>query len=246
MQLDWTTFALEIVNFLVLVWLLARFLYRPVAQAIERRRAEIERALKEAREAQAQAAALREQYEGRLAQWEREKAQARTKLREELDAERAKKMQELAAALEQERLRREALGERAALERAREAEDAALRQGAAFAARLGAALAGPELEARIVELALAELGKLPRERREALAAAAAANPRAAVASAYDLPEEQRRRIGSALAEASSAQIECDYRRDERLVAGLRIEIGPWVLDANLREELAAFAQSGHE
>ena len=30
MELDWTTFVLEIVNFLVLVWILQRYLYRPV------------------------------------------------------------------------------------------------------------------------------------------------------------------------------------------------------------------------
>ena len=38
MALDWSTLALEAVNFLILVWLLQRFLYRPVLAAIDRRR----------------------------------------------------------------------------------------------------------------------------------------------------------------------------------------------------------------
>ena len=37
MGLDTTTFVLEIVNFLILLWLLNRFLYRPVQAAIARR-----------------------------------------------------------------------------------------------------------------------------------------------------------------------------------------------------------------
>ena len=37
MQLDWTTFILEIVNFLVLLWILKRFFFRPVREAIARR-----------------------------------------------------------------------------------------------------------------------------------------------------------------------------------------------------------------
>ena len=51
MQFDWTTFALEIVNFLVLVWILRRFLYRPVTDVIARRAAEVEHRLTGAHEA---------------------------------------------------------------------------------------------------------------------------------------------------------------------------------------------------
>ena len=39
MTLSWPTFILEIVNFLVLVWILKRFLYQPILQAIEERKA---------------------------------------------------------------------------------------------------------------------------------------------------------------------------------------------------------------
>ena len=37
MELNWTTFALEAVNFMVLVWILKRFLYKPVLAAIAQR-----------------------------------------------------------------------------------------------------------------------------------------------------------------------------------------------------------------
>jgi len=43
MQFDWSTFALQTVNFAVLVWLLHRFLYRPVLRLIDARRAEIDK-----------------------------------------------------------------------------------------------------------------------------------------------------------------------------------------------------------
>jgi F-type H+-transporting ATPase subunit b len=39
MRLDWTTLALQLVNFAILVWLLQRFLYRPVLRVIDARRA---------------------------------------------------------------------------------------------------------------------------------------------------------------------------------------------------------------
>ena len=39
MSIDWTTLALQVINFAILVWLLQRFLYRPVLRAIDARRA---------------------------------------------------------------------------------------------------------------------------------------------------------------------------------------------------------------
>ena len=50
MELNWSTFILEIINFLVLIWILKRFLYKPVLDVIARRRAGIEKTLSDARE----------------------------------------------------------------------------------------------------------------------------------------------------------------------------------------------------
>ena len=37
MELDWSTFALEIINFLALLWILKRFLYRPILAVVAER-----------------------------------------------------------------------------------------------------------------------------------------------------------------------------------------------------------------
>jgi len=42
-QIDWLTVAAQITNFLVLVWLLHRFLYQPITNAMEQRQAQIEK-----------------------------------------------------------------------------------------------------------------------------------------------------------------------------------------------------------
>jgi len=48
MSFDWWTLLLQIVNFLILVWLLQRFLYKPVKAVIAKRRALAEQALVDA------------------------------------------------------------------------------------------------------------------------------------------------------------------------------------------------------
>ena len=55
MQIDWLTVAAQIVNFLVLVWLLQRFLYKPITNAMRRREERIEERLSEAKSARTEA-----------------------------------------------------------------------------------------------------------------------------------------------------------------------------------------------
>ena len=75
MELSWPTFILEIVHFLVLVWILKRFLYKPILQAIGQRKALIEKNLADAEARQSEAEALEQQFQKRLTDWENEKGE---------------------------------------------------------------------------------------------------------------------------------------------------------------------------
>ena len=55
MRFDWSTLALQTVNFGILVWLLHRFLYRPVLRLLDARRGEIDKQYAEAHMAEAKA-----------------------------------------------------------------------------------------------------------------------------------------------------------------------------------------------
>ena len=99
MELNWSTFALEILNFLVLVWILKRFLYKPVLNVIAQRQARIEQARSESERLKSEAQSLRERYESRLADWEREKEKARTELLDEIGGERVRLQGGLRASL---------------------------------------------------------------------------------------------------------------------------------------------------
>lgn len=247
MELDWTTFSLQILNFLVLVWLLKRFLYKPVFAAIAERRARLDRLREEAEEMRREGTALRERYDRRLAEWEEEKAGARAHLHEELAAERARLLEELHASLERERQKLRAREQRRQQEVRRQAEETALARGARFAARLLARLAGRDLEARIVTALLEDLHALPQEQRQALRAShVKTNPTALVVSAHPLADAQRRALMDALREALEHPVACEWREDPSLLAGVRISIGPWVMGANLRDELQCFAEAAHD
>jgi len=243
-ELDWSTFVLEIVNFLILVWILKRFLYKPVLDAIGRRKDAIAKTLADSEERHATALALEAQYRNRLGDWEQEKARLRAAMLEEVEAERTRRMGELQNALEQEREKNRAIEESRRKEWQGKAEQEAIAQGAQFAARLVARAAGPQLEAKLIELALQDLAHVSEEQLTALRdACKEAQFKATVASAFALDEKQRNTIMQALRDLTCKDIDAEYVQDEQLLAGLRASIGPWILRANLQDELEFFAEA---
>ncbi|HXZ48925.1 MAG TPA: F0F1 ATP synthase subunit delta [Usitatibacter sp.] len=242
MQLDWSTVALEVVNFLVLVWLLKRFLYRPILDVVAARQAAIDRATSGARETEARARELEQKYEGRLRDWDQERAQARAALQEELRDERRKALAAQEASLAEAREKARVLDERRRAEAAGRLEREALAQAAEFARRLLAKLASPDLEARLAASAAEAIGAMDDERRARLRAAlqGSAEP-GTVTTAFPLAPSQREALARALEGATGQAREWIFREDSSLLAGVRVSIGPWILHFNLGEELELFA-----
>jgi F-type H+-transporting ATPase subunit b len=242
MQIDTTSFILQLINFVVLVWILHRFLYRPVLAAIDRRRAAIDKSMADAKSLREEAGRLRAQFEGRLADWERERVKARSALEAELAALRARGLAEVAQAAERERDRLAALQAKREADWKRDTEQRALDQSAAFAARLLERIADHALDERLVDVFAADLAGWQAEKIDPIAAAArAAGGRVSVTSAHPLSEAARVRLARALSERLRIECRPEYAQDEALVAGLSVAVGPWLLQANLRDELRVFA-----
>lgn len=243
MDLSWSTFLLEIINFLVLVWILKRFLYQPVLDVIARRRAGIEQRLSDAEAIHAEAEALQRQYESRAADWERERLAARETLAAEIDAERERRLSELDASIDQAREKAKAGEARRTEQALHRMEETALAQGARFAARTLEQAAGPELERRLIELLVSELSELPEDRLTKLRNHVRSSPETAlVTSAYPLAEDQRQALERALQAITGPRTTIHFEQDGELIAGARVTIGAWVLAANVREELRGFAE----
>lgn len=247
MQLDWTTFFLEILNFLILVWLLSRFFYRPVMDIIARRREDIRKGMDEARQTRMEADTLKQKYETRVQEWEQEKSAARTELHESIEQERRQLLQRLQEELEAERQKQEVINRRREENERLKNEQQALDQGTAFCARLLARLANRDLEATIANLLLEDLAALSPEQRQVLVSAYIAQAGAVtVYSAFPPADTWRGRLEQALRDLLGAEATCQYHQDQALVAGLRIAIGSRLLQANLQDELKYFTEGIHD
>jgi len=209
------------------------------------RQAAIDQAAQRTRELESKARELQAQYEARLQNWEQERAQARGALMEELRGERERSLAGLNETLEQERRKAEVLDERRRTEESARSEREAMTQALAFVRRLLAGLSGPELETKLVQLAIDELQRLPQGRQSALreALATAAEP-PTVFTAYPLLPAQREALTRALGRILGGVHECRFREEPALLSGVRIGVGPWVLQVNLSQELSLFGAAG--
>ena len=93
MQIDWWTLGLQTVNFLIVIWLLSRFLYRPIRRIIEEREAADKAASDAAKDQLEEAQAVRRTYEDKTAQLAAERQEREADFHKSLEAERDRRLE---------------------------------------------------------------------------------------------------------------------------------------------------------
>lgn len=242
MELTWSTFVLEIINFLVLVWILKRFLYKPIMDIIEKRRQSIDATLADAKKLQADAEAMQQQYETRLSTWEAEKRAQSEALQASIREQKTQLLEQLKRDIDNEREKQAAIVAQQQREQQLRSQSDAMQLGLRFTSRLLGSLATPALENQLTDLLLEQLESLPAEQAERLRqSCSGTNPSIRVSSAHPLDDEHRQRIEQSLRALCAESATIDFTTDHALLAGLRICTGNLILRLNLQDELADFA-----
>jgi F-type H+-transporting ATPase subunit b len=225
-QIDWLTVAAQIVNFLVLVWLLQRFLYRPITEAMARREARIAARLAEAKAAREDAEAeARRVHEAQTA-LEARRDRMLEAARSEADALRARLEGAIREEMEIERRAR-----RAHLEDERVAFIARLRQRAGhqvidIVGRVLRDYADSDIAAHAAGAFADRLAALDAEGRDKLKQAAGrGRGPARVESGVALKPGVRSQMTRAIHDCIGHAIEVEYHEDGDLLLGVRLTIG---------------------
>jgi F-type H+-transporting ATPase subunit b len=216
----WATFLFEAANFLLLAAVLGWLFFRPVRDALERRRSELEREQRAAAEARATAEREAQEARARRAELEASLEGLRERVQRDAEAERQRLMQAARARMQHER---ETL--KAELAAQRRAQARSLARDAAFAAReimlrLLEEMEGPELEPALRRAACRGL--------EALRASGSLAP-VVVESAQALEDDA---LAELVRAAGVAPGDVSLRVDPDLVAGLRVVTARGLVDAS--------------
>jgi len=223
MLIDWFTVGAQALNFLILVWLMKRFLYKPILNAIDVREKRIAAELADADTKKAEARKERDEFQHKNEEFDQQRAALLTKAMEEAKAERqrlldeARKAADAASAKRQETLKNEADNLNEAIRRRTQQEVFAITRKAL------ADLATTSLEERLGEVFNRRLRTMNGQAKASLAEALkTASEPALVRSAFDLPVEQRAAIQNALNETFSADIHVRFETAPDLVSGIEL------------------------
>lgn len=238
MQIDWLTVSAQIVNFLVLAWLLHRFLYGPITRAMERREQRIAQRLHDAAQTQADAEKEAHALAAQRKALDDRREQFLAEARNAAETERNRLVDE--ARLDVEEQKRRWLDDMAQ-QRETFLRDIRRHAGEQFfdlARRALGDLADTDLETQMSQVFRAKLAALDDEAKNRLAGAGRADANAAtVRSRFTLPPETKRRITQTIHDEILADAAVAYEQNPDLVCGLELKMGgqtvAWNLDGFL-------------
>jgi F-type H+-transporting ATPase subunit b len=234
MEIDWITVIAQVVNFLILVYLLKRFLYGPIIRAMDRREARIGSRLEEAQQRERDAEAKVHSFERKRQELDEQEATMLQQASE--DAEEQRKHMVAEARAEIERLRHEWRDEieREKNEFLRSLRDMARREVMQVARRVLNELAERELEQEIVRVFAKRLQQLDEDTREALSEH---NGELEVVTAFALEGATKERLSEALGVIVGDVSRIDFRQNDDLICGIALRAGgrkiSWSVDEYL-------------
>ncbi|MEI7608694.1 MAG: hypothetical protein WCJ64_15055 [Rhodospirillaceae bacterium] len=229
MHIDLWALALQATNFVILAWLLHRFLYKPVTNVVAQRRALVQKDFEEAAQAKHAADVHRRGYEHRIAEIAEERERVISEARSHIEVERREVIEHA-----QTEARSVIAAQRRALadekrEIARDLGETAADLAVSLAERLLAQLGTPVITAALLERVCAHLASLPPERL------ADRGPVLQIATMPGLDEAAKAEWSRRLAPLVGAETELFFITDESLIAGAELRFPSMVVAYSWRD-----------
>lgn len=238
MDINWTTFTAQIINFLVLVWLLKRFLYGPIVRAMDERERLLAAQLEQAQAEQNEAKAEAEQF--------RQKSAELNHAREELLAEAGREVDVWKKEHRQE-AREEVDHARAewyrAIDRERNAFLRDLRQRAGqqvhqMTRRVLRKLCQMSVEDRVIDEFTNQLQQVDSDKRQEIAAAVKnSHHHVTVETAFSLSADRQQEIQQIVRDKLSDGIDIDFDVAPELICGIELRAAGYKVAWSANETL---------
>ncbi|KGD28815.1 ATP synthase delta (OSCP) subunit [Burkholderia pseudomallei] len=242
MRIDWSTLALQTVNVVVLVWLLSRFLFRPVSDIIAKRQAAARKLIDDASRERDAAHAERERARAERASLAAARDDALKDALAQAAAERERLIDAVFASVGRACTIAQALRDAAraqadadAVQRAKALDARATRLAIDIAAKLLARLPDSARVAGFVDGVAASLARLPADVRASLADEDA---QVRLVAPRALTPQEAAACRAAFAASVGRPLEPDVRVDPALIAGLELESKYANVRNSLRQDLA--------
>jgi F-type H+-transporting ATPase subunit b len=244
MHIDWFVLFCQIFNFLLLVYLLKRFLYGRIIKSMDDREAKIAARFAQAEELKVKATEAAEIYDRRNQLLGEKSEQMLNEASMAAEAKRKELMEKVRADVELIKVRWQDM-----LIREQEAFFQDLRQRAsqqiyATARRALTDLADADLEQRIVDVFIRRIRELDKVKSEEIRKAiSSGGNRVVVQSAFGVSDEMRRQIESALKKQITNGFTIRYMMEPEIVSGIELRVNGHKIAWSLNDYLETLVEN---
>lgn len=226
MLIDWFTVGAQVLNFVILVWLMRRFLYKPILNAIDAREKRIAAELADADAKKVEAGKERDDFLGKNKAFDEQWGTLMAKAADEARAEKERLVAEAQKQAADLRGSQEAAVQSDGKRLANEVTRLAAEEVFDITRKALSDLATVSLEERMGEVFTRRLRELDAGARQSLGSALnASSEPAVVKSTFDLPNGQRAAIQNALNETFSAEVRIRFETAPGAVCGIELTAG---------------------
>ncbi len=244
MEINWFTVIAQVINFFILVWLLKRFLYKPILRAIDERESKIATQLKEAEVKKAEALKEQKDFEQKNRAFNQDKKDRIDKMIEETNEERQKLMDK--ARVDAEVLSKKLVN--AAQKRHHEEQmllnRKILEEVFAISSKALTDLASSDLEELLVEAFTKRLMALEgNELKNLKMAFKSSSEKLLVRTAFPLTAKQQKELNQAFDEVLDSETSIKFEVTPILIGGIELSTHEFKLAWSISEYLHAFEKS---
>ncbi|MEP7266119.1 MAG: F0F1 ATP synthase subunit B [Saprospiraceae bacterium] len=244
MKINWFTVIAQIINFLILVWLLKRYLYHPILNAIDEREKKIADQLKDAEVRKAEAIKEQDEFRQKNETFDVQKNELMSKVATETNEVRQKLLEEA---------RNEANNLSAKLESASKEEQE--KQNSEIAQKIQqevfaitrktlADLASISLEEQSINVFIKRLNELKEEeKKQFIATFKSTSNTVLVRSAFDLPENLQKEIQKTIDEILGTKTQLQFKTTPELISGIDLTTNGYKLAWSISEYLQLFEKN---
>ena len=244
MQIDWFTVIAQIINFLILVWLLKRFLYKPILTAIEERENKIASQLEDAESKKEEAEKEQDEFRQKNEDFEHKKKELMNKAVEESEDKRQKLLEEARNEANEFRSQLKKSSEEVQQNLSQEIEQKVQQEVFSITRKTLSDLASMDLEEQTVRVFIRRLNELKEdEKKQFLEAFKSKSDPILVRSAFDLPSKQKNEIQNTIAEILGTETQFQYKTVPELVSGIELTANGFKLAWSISDYLNSLEKS---
>lgn len=241
MEIDGFTVVAQLLNFFVLVWLLKKFLYRPVLDAVDARDREITRKLADADIKETAALQERAQFEQKNAEFDRQRAAAWAVVSQEVKTERGLRLEQVRNEYETQRRGMVQKLTEDQQHMAHTLKTEIQREVFFIARKVLADLSSVSLEQQMADCFIGRLTKLDVLERNNLKEALSGDGQAiTVKTALEWPISQKAGLETAIATIAGTKVPVQYQVVSSLISGIELTAQDYLLSWNVADYLDVF------